>query len=84
MAAYPDALVTVEGHTDNVGADGYNLRLSLARATSVRTFLLSRPGASGPHDRGRGAGRAPALAPNTTDAGRQQNRRVEIVVAPRP
>ena len=83
VATYPGATVTVEGHTDNVGTDAYNLRLSLARATSVRTFLLSRPELRGRTIAVEGVGARRPIAPNTTDAGRQQNRRVEIVVTPR-
>lgn len=82
IAAYPDATIVVEGHTDNIGADAHNLRLSQARAESVRTLLLSRPDLRGRAIVARGLGATRPVAPNDSDAGRQQNRRVEIVVNP--
>jgi outer membrane protein OmpA-like peptidoglycan-associated protein len=84
IAAHPDAAVTVEGHTDDVGADGYNAKLSQARAESVRAFLLSRPELRGRTIEATGLGATRPVASNATEAGRQQNRRVEIVVSPRP
>ena len=84
VAAYTNAAVTVEGHTDNVGTDAYNTRLSLARATAVRAFLLTRPELQGRSIAVEGFGASRPVAPNTTDAGRQQNRRVEILVTPNP
>jgi outer membrane protein OmpA-like peptidoglycan-associated protein len=76
--------ITVDGHTDNVGGDDYNLKLSRARADSVRTYLLSKPALKGRVMTSRGYGARRPVAPNDTDEGRQQNRRVEIVVAPTP
>jgi outer membrane protein OmpA-like peptidoglycan-associated protein len=84
IAAHPDAVVTVEGHTDDVGADGYNAKLSQARAESVRAFLLSRPELRGRTIAATGFGATRPVTSNATEAGRQQNRRVEIVVSPRP
>jgi OmpA-OmpF porin, OOP family len=82
VAAYTSASVTVEGHTDNVGTDAYNTRLSLARATAVRTFLLARPELRGRTIAVEGFGASRPVASNATDDGRQQNRRVEILVTP--
>jgi outer membrane protein OmpA-like peptidoglycan-associated protein len=84
IAAHPDAVVTVEGHTDDVGADGYNAKLSQARAEAVRAFLLSRPDLRGRTIAAKGFGATRPVATNATEQGRQQNRRVEIVVSPRP
>jgi outer membrane protein OmpA-like peptidoglycan-associated protein len=69
----------VEGHTDDVGGDEYNQKLSERRAQSVRDYLVS---ASVPPDivTTRGFGKTQPIAPNTTAAGRQKNRRVEIVI----
>ena len=83
IAAYPGAAITVEGHTDNVGAAAYNARLSQARAESVRAFLLSRPELQGRSIAAQGLGATRPVAPNTNDDGRQRNRRVEIVVTPK-
>jgi outer membrane protein OmpA-like peptidoglycan-associated protein len=75
----PKRDVLVEGHTDNQGSDAFNLELSQRRAESVRNYLLSN---GIPPERiiARGYGEAYPVAPNETSAGRQQNRRVEIVV----
>lgn len=80
IAQYPNATIVVEGHTDNVGADAYNQRLSQARADAVRAALLARPDLRGRTLVARGFGATRPVAPNDSDAGRQQNRRVEIVV----
>jgi OOP family OmpA-OmpF porin len=84
IAAYPDATLTVEGHTDGRGAAAYNARLSQARAESVRAFLLSRPELRDREITATGLGATRPVAPNDTDEGRQKNRRVEIVVSPKP
>jgi outer membrane protein OmpA-like peptidoglycan-associated protein len=82
IAAHPGRAVTIEGHTDNVGGADYNMRLSRARAESVRAFLLARPELKGRAIGAQGFGMQRPVAPNDTDAGRQRNRRVEIVVGP--
>jgi OOP family OmpA-OmpF porin len=82
VAAYSQARVTVEGHTDNVGTDAYNAKLSLARAGAVRAFLRSRPELRGRTIAVEGFGASRPIATNATDEGRQQNRRVEILVTP--
>ena len=84
IAAYPNAAVLVEGHTDNRGAEGYNAKLSQARAEAVRAFLLSQPALKGRDVAARGLGATRPVAANDSDAGRQQNRRVEIVINPTP
>lgn len=84
IAAHPDAAVTVEGHTDDVGAGAYNAKLSQARAEAVRAFLLSRPELRGRAIAATGLGATSPLTSNATEAGRQQNRRVEILVSPAP
>jgi outer membrane protein OmpA-like peptidoglycan-associated protein len=70
--------VVIEGHTDSVGSDDYNLALSERRAQSVAAALSAR---GVPADRidSKGLGKAYPVASNDTQAGRQQNRRVEIV-----
>jgi outer membrane protein OmpA-like peptidoglycan-associated protein len=84
VAAYPKAAVTVEGHTDNVGTGAYNAKLSLARASAVRAFLTSRPELTGRAIEVEGLGASRPIASNATEEGRQQNRRVEILVTPLP
>jgi outer membrane protein OmpA-like peptidoglycan-associated protein len=83
LLAYPDLRVAVEGHTDNVGSDDYNQRLSERRAESVRGYLTQQgiPEAS---IAARGFGESRPVVSNDADAGRQQNRRVELVVSGEP
>ena len=72
-------VVIVVGHTDSVGSDAYNQRLSLARADSVKTYLSSK-GISSQRIRTEGRGESQPLADNATEEGRAKNRRVEIQV----
>ena len=71
--------VMVKGHTDSVGSDAYNEKLSLRRAQSVATYLVSQ-GVAANKVKSTGLGESQPLADNATDAGRAQNRRVEIFV----
>jgi outer membrane protein OmpA-like peptidoglycan-associated protein len=70
--------VVIEGHTDSVGTDDYNLALSQRRAQAV-AGALSAQGISADRIETKGLGKAYPVATNDTQAGRQQNRRVEIV-----
>ena len=79
LLAHRDLKINAEGHTDSVGSDNYNQRLSESRASSVRDYLVSsgiQPGVVGTA----GFGESKPVATNDTATGRQQNRRVEIVV----
>jgi len=80
LLAYPDLRLEVDGHTDSVGADAYNQQLSEKRADSVRDYLVQQgiPIASVTVQ---GFGKTQPVASNATAAGRQQNRRVELVVS---
>jgi outer membrane protein OmpA-like peptidoglycan-associated protein len=80
LNAYPDRGILVEGHTDSVGSDDVNLALSRARADAVAR-ALARDGVSADRIRARGFGKTQPIAGNDTASGRQQNRRVEIVIA---
>jgi outer membrane protein OmpA-like peptidoglycan-associated protein len=75
----PDRKIMIEGHTDNTGSSEYNLQLSQLRAQSVESYLTSS-GVSPDRIRAIGYGETRPEAPNDTATGRQQNRRVEIVV----
>jgi len=70
----------VEGHTDSVGTDELNMRLSENRANSVRDFL-AKQGIVTSSIVSRGFGKSQPVATNDTAAGRQQNRRMELVVS---
>jgi outer membrane protein OmpA-like peptidoglycan-associated protein len=80
LLAYPDLRLEVDGHTDSVGSDAYNQQLSEKRAASVRDYLAQQgiPIASVTVQ---GFGKSQPVASNATASGRQQNRRVELVVS---
>jgi outer membrane protein OmpA-like peptidoglycan-associated protein len=73
----PEYRVQISGHTDNTGSRAANLRLSLARARTVETFLEAN-GVPARQVMSKGFGPDVQIAPNTTAAGRAQNRRVEL------
>ncbi len=77
---YPERTVTIEGHTDNVGSQDFNLGLSQRRAESVRSFLM-RQGIDGSRIESKGMGESAPVASNDTAGGRQQNRRVEVIIS---
>lgn len=78
MREDPERSAIIEGYTDNVGSDERNLDLSQRRAEAVRTFLINN-GVEEERVMARGYGEASPVASNETAAGRQENRRVEIV-----
>ena len=71
--------LSVEGHTDSIGTDGYNQRLSLQRANAVADELVQH-GISRGSIASRGFGKGDPIASNNTAAGRQRNRRVEVII----
>ena len=79
MKAYGGRPMRVEGHTDSVASDDYNQKLSERRAQSVQRWLAATGGVSGAIAP-RGFGESKPVDTNDTPAGRQQNRRVEIVI----
>lgn len=80
VLGHPGLQLEVEGHTDSVGSDEFNARLSEQRADTVRAYLVSQ-GVSPDAVVARGFGKTQPVATNDTAAGRQQNRRVELVVS---
>ena len=83
VLAYPGLRLEVEGHTDSVGPADYNQDLSERRANTVRTFLIEE-GISSASIAARGYGKMQPVATNGTATGRQQNRRVELIVSGSP
>src|SRR5206468_12947563 len=77
LVANPEIQIEIAGYTDNTGSPTLNRRLSQARADRVRAYLASK-GVSPSRMIARGYGPANPIAPNTTAAGRAQNRRVEL------
>jgi outer membrane protein OmpA-like peptidoglycan-associated protein len=78
---YPDADILVMGHTDSVGDEGFNLRLSEDRALMVKNQLVQK-GVEGARLTTLGLGESQPLVTNSTPEGRAQNRRVEIELRP--
>jgi outer membrane protein OmpA-like peptidoglycan-associated protein len=79
LLAHPGLTLQIEGHTDSVGSDEFNQRLSEQRADSVRDFLMEQ-GVLPSFITAQGFGKAQPVASNETPEGRQRNRRVDIVV----
>lgn len=73
---------TVRGHTDHIGTEEYNRRLSLDRARAVKGYLVENFGLDPGRIDVQGFGESLPVAPPTTDEGRQMNRRVEVLAAP--
>jgi outer membrane protein OmpA-like peptidoglycan-associated protein len=80
ISGHPGLKLEVEGHTDNVGGDEYNQKLSEQRGIAVRDYLTHQGIASGAVTT-EGFGKTKPVVSNDTSAGRQQNRRVELVVS---
>jgi outer membrane protein OmpA-like peptidoglycan-associated protein len=80
VSGHPGLRLDVEGYTDSVGGDEYNQRLSEQRGASVRDYLIQQGMPVGSVT-ARGFGKAQPVASNDTAQGRQQNRRVELVIA---
>ncbi len=81
METHGNVHIQISGHTDNFGSDTYNDRLSTARAQAVVTWLGNR-GISAERLKALGFGSKKPLEPNTTSAGRQRNRRIEMQIIP--
>jgi outer membrane protein OmpA-like peptidoglycan-associated protein len=80
MRDYPDRRVRIEGFTDSTGSDAYNLQLSESRAYAVRDALV-QAGVDSSRIEVRGYGETYPVASNDTNAGRQLNRRVEVLIS---
>jgi outer membrane protein OmpA-like peptidoglycan-associated protein len=79
LKKYDDTNILVEGHTDATGEDSYNKKLSDKRAESVEDYLVANGVANG-RITTKGYGESQPVADNNTDAGRKQNRRVEVAI----
>jgi outer membrane protein OmpA-like peptidoglycan-associated protein len=80
LLAHPSLRIEVEGHTDSVGGDDYNQHLSEQRAGAARDYLVQN-GIASNNVTAAGFGKTKPVTTNDTAAGRQQNRRVELVVS---
>ncbi len=80
VLAYPDLKLAIEGHTDSIGSDEFNQRLSEKRAATVRDYLVNS-GVSINNVFASGFGKTRPIADNKTAAGRKLNRRVEMIIS---
>jgi outer membrane protein OmpA-like peptidoglycan-associated protein len=76
---YPGTDILIVGHTDDKGTDSYNAALSARRAAAAESYLASQ-GVGRPRLRSTGRGESEPVAANDSEAGRQQNRRVEVAI----
>jgi len=81
LAKYPGTTAVIEGHSDNVGLDDHNLKLSQQRAESVVTYLVTEQHIDRSRLSAVGYGNTRPVADNATEEGKRQNRRVDAVVA---
>lgn len=79
MNKYPDVNMALEGHTDSIGTEEYNQRLSQRRVDSVKKYIVEKFNIDGKRIKATGYGESKPIADNKTDEGRQKNRRVEAV-----
>jgi OOP family OmpA-OmpF porin len=80
MKMYPNTSAIIEGHTDTVGKEAYNIRLSKARADSVKQYLVDKFGIDASSIETIGYGPKKPVADNSTPEGKQKNRRVDAVL----
>ena len=80
LKLFPNASISVEGHTDSMGSDSANVLLSQDRADAVREYLISNLGVSVEKVSSVGYGESTPVANNETESGRARNRRIEIVM----
>ena len=80
---YPERSVAIQGYTDSVGSEDYNQRLSERRADSVKSYLTAQ-GINSMRLSASGKGQSDPVADNDSAAGRQQNRRVEVIISNPP
>lgn len=80
---FPDYTISVEGHTDAVGNDSYNQKLSTNRANAVREYLIASMGLNAAQITAMGFGENKPIASNDSEEGRAKNRRIDIVLAPK-
>ena len=80
MKKYPTTTAVIEGYTDEVGNDDYNMRLSQQRAESVVKYLTEKFGIEPTRLSAMGYGKTKPIADNTTDEGKQKNRRINAII----
>ena len=77
---YPGSNIRLDGYTDSIGTDAYNMKLSERRATAVMNYLIKEAGVDRSKITAVGHGKADPVADNRTAEGRAKNRRVEVSI----
>jgi OOP family OmpA-OmpF porin len=77
---YPGTKIIIDGYTDSIGTEAYNMKLSERRATAVKNYLIKETGVDSSRITAVGHGGADPVADNKTPEGRAKNRRVEISI----
>ncbi len=80
LKKYPDTTAVIEGHTDEVGTDEYNMQLSQRRANSVVDYLVNQSGIDRSRLKAVGYGKTRPIADNRTEEGKRQNRRIDSII----
>jgi OmpA-OmpF porin, OOP family len=80
LKQYPEATAVIEGHTDNVGTPEHNMKVSQMRAESVVNYLTEKFGIDRSRLSAMGYGSSRSISDNASDAGKQQNRRIEAII----
>jgi OOP family OmpA-OmpF porin len=80
LKKYPATTAVIEGHTDEVGTDEYNMQLSQRRANSVMEYLVTHSGIAPSRLKAVGYGKTRPVADNRTEEGKRQNRRIDSVI----
>jgi OmpA-OmpF porin, OOP family len=80
IQTYPDATITVEGHTDSRGQDNANIQLSQKRADAVAGYLAANMGVAPDRITSKGYGKSKPITTNDTEEGRKMNRRIDVVI----
>lgn len=80
LRKYPDTTAVIEGHTDEVGTDEYNMQLSQRRANSVVEYLVEYSGIDRSRLKAVGYGKTRPVADNSTEEGKRQNRRIDSII----
>ena len=80
LKKYPTTTAVIEGHTDNVGTPEHNMDLSQRRAESVVNYLVEKFGIDRSRLTAKGYGETRPVADNSTDEGKQKNRRIEAII----
>ncbi|MBA4366467.1 MAG: hypothetical protein C0403_02390, partial [Desulfobacterium sp.] len=82
FSEFSDCLITIEGHTDSIGSDSINQKLSEDRAEAIRQYIIANSNISWDRIKATGYGETRPVASNETPEGQAKNRRIDVVIQP--